>query len=82
MTLLCGTSPESQGEAPKFGLCPKCKREHHLCPECGAFVEYGYGLAGGGMGVWYACSACDYFYKEQDKDRGPQEGEGHAGETG
>ena len=39
------------------------------CPKkCGGGIEYGYGLAGGGMGVYQYCSneECDYWHKTQD----------------
>lgn len=40
------------------------------CPKCGADTLYGYGLAGGGFGVYWCCEndACDYFFKRQDKE--------------
>jgi hypothetical protein len=38
------------------------------CPKCGSETTFGYGLAGGGMGVYWLClnDDCDYFHKEQD----------------
>lgn len=38
-----------------------------FCPTCGAATEFGYGLAGGGMGVYVYCptDGCDYFAKHQ-----------------
>lgn len=69
--ILCGLPPAQpfSGELPKSGLCGKCNREHLLCPDCGAFVvEEGYGLAGGGVGTYWACDSCDYFMKRQDPD--------------
>lgn len=51
-----------------FETCPKCRGE--LCPVCGEHLESGYGLMGGGCGVYWFCSsaACEYFYKIQDAD--------------
>lgn len=43
------------------------------CPKCGAELEMGYGLAGGGMGPYVFCSNedCDYFVKFQDHEMDP-----------
>jgi hypothetical protein len=40
------------------------------CPKCGAELEQGYGLAGGGMGPYEFCpkDGCDYFTKSQDPE--------------
>ncbi|HKO84466.1 MAG TPA: hypothetical protein VJ140_07850 [Actinomycetota bacterium] len=42
------------------------------CPKCGGETQQGYGLAGGGCGVYTFCltDGCDYFDKTQD---GPEE---------
>lgn len=41
-----------------------------VCPKCGAPVIHGYGLMGGGMGMYSLCDndACDFFEKTQDGD--------------
>jgi len=41
-----------------------------VCPECGAPAESGYGLMGGGVGVYAFCTddACDWFWKCQDEE--------------
>jgi hypothetical protein len=38
------------------------------CPKCGGELEWGYGLAGGGMGPYALCASdeCDWFQKWQD----------------
>jgi hypothetical protein len=40
------------------------------CPKCGAQLEQGYGLAGGGIGPYEYCSSeqCDYFLKFPDPE--------------
>ncbi len=40
------------------------------CPKCGEPLTPGYGLMGGGIGVYQFCEAdgCDYFHKTQDGD--------------
>lgn len=49
--------------------------ETEKCPKCGADVDYGYGLAGGGIGPYRYCHGddCDYFEKTQDQDDIPPE---------
>lgn len=46
------------------------------CPKCGAKLDFGYGLMGGGVGGYVFCSTddCDFFVKEQDNE-GVSEGE-------
>ena len=42
-----------------------------FCPHCGVETKFGYGLAGGGMGVYRYCEneECGkYFAKIQEKD--------------
>ena len=43
------------------------------CPKCGARTEMGYGLMGGGMGVYVFCETdgCDFFAKRQDPEGEP-----------
>lgn len=38
------------------------------CPQCGGPLCWGYGLAGGGMGHYWYCDACEFFRKQQDAD--------------
>jgi hypothetical protein len=39
------------------------------CPQCGADLVMGYGLAGGGIGPYLYCDDCgEYFDKFQDPD--------------
>jgi hypothetical protein len=40
------------------------------CPKCKQPVVMGYGLAGGGIGPYWACETdeCDFFYKKQDSE--------------
>lgn len=40
------------------------------CPLCGSPLESGYGLAGGGIGVYFYCpkKGCEYFDKTQDEE--------------
>ena len=43
------------------------------CPKCGnESLGMGYGLAGGGIGVYFYCETegCDYFDKTQDPEIG------------
>ena len=51
------------------------------CPKCGnKTVEMGYGLAGGGIGVYEYCTTegCDYFHKTPDPELStPEELEEH-----
>lgn len=41
-----------------------------ICPKCGAETEHGFGLAGGGYGIYVYCptDGCDYFAKFQVKE--------------
>jgi hypothetical protein len=41
-----------------------------LCPKCGKEMKMGYGLAGGGMGVYFMCETegCETFEKVQDEE--------------
>ena len=43
------------------------ERTEPKCPMCGGDGFYrGYGLAGGGMGVYEGCDDCGWFEKTQD----------------
>ena len=53
------------------------------CPQCGYELFFGYGLAGGGVGVYATCDnpECDYFEKDHDgfasgEENGDQEQSG------
>lgn len=56
--------------------CMRCRTRHLAttphddgrCPKCGGELFRGYGLMGGGIGVYEGCQedGCDYFTKEQD----------------
>lgn len=54
--------------------CGECHSVHdiEICPKCGNFIEYGYGLAYGGLGSYMYCqgieSGCDWHYFESDED--------------
>ncbi len=41
-----------------------------VCPKCGSKTAFGYGLAGGGFGLYVAClnEACDFFSKRQSEE--------------
>ena len=46
------------------------------CPECGAQMWSGYGLAGGGgIGTYFVCPECDHFEKTLDPEMYPEDGE-------
>jgi hypothetical protein len=50
------------------------KKLPEVCPKCGSKTLIGYGLAGGGVGVYVACDGdtdCDFFMKRQDEDETP-----------
>jgi hypothetical protein len=45
------------------------EQDNDNCPLCGNdTLDMGYGLAGGGIGVYYFCKTekCSYFHKTQD----------------
>ncbi len=46
------------------------------CPKCGADLISGYGLMGGGIGLYVVCDTdgCDFFEKQQDAEAGVEEG--------
>lgn len=62
VVILCGVHP-------KEPLPTEFSEDGVTCPKCGAKeVSMGYGLAGGGIGPYEACDACDWFAKRQDPD--------------
>jgi hypothetical protein len=56
--------PELEAPAQELGA-----EELARCPKCGGELEQGYGLAGGGCGVYTFCTVdgCDFFDKTQDR---------------
>lgn len=56
----------------KNKYCKECGRVHDLekCPKCGASIEIGYGLMGGGIGVYKFCrnEKCNWFWKRLDQE--------------
>lgn len=58
--------------SPLESTCPGCGEATKWCPMCGTSCSRGYGLAGGGMGAYWACNAndliCGYFFKKQDAE--------------
>ena len=71
-----GGEPGSEtGERPilveENADCVDCGQKHDIevCPKCGAFIDFGYGLAFGGCGIYKYCSndACDWFWKQEDE---------------
>lgn len=52
----------------KDQLCEECGRQHdfEVCPECGSWVSFGFGLAYGGYGPYAFCNneACAWFWKQ------------------
>ena len=69
-----GSTPgQETGKRPilvaESALCEECGREHELekCPDCGSWVEPGYGLAFGGYGEYKSClKNCGWFWKKED----------------
>src|SRR5882672_2540213 len=51
-------------------LARRNKMTYNPCPKCGAELEMGYGLAGGGMGPYMYCSneRCNFLQKFQDPE--------------
>lgn len=65
--VVCGTP--AQPNDPALGAA----FDGAHCPKCGEEAQQGYGLAGGGMGVYYSCDGteakpCDFFVKYQDPE--------------
>lgn len=57
---LAATEKQKRNAEPLLDICPKCKKP----------TEQGFGLAGGGYGVYVYCPTdeCDYFVKHQTED--------------
>lgn len=55
----------------KDAKCLDCGGVHDTekCPDCGSYIELGYGLAGGGCGIYKYCTngSCGWFWKEFDQ---------------
>ena len=47
--------------------CQECGTVHDMeaCPKCGSWISVGFGLTGGGFGLYKYCNneKCDWFYK-------------------
>ena len=58
-------------------LCTDCGHVHdiELCPICGDYITIGYGLMGGGLGVYKFCNTdgCAWFFKTLDPFEGMSE---------
>jgi hypothetical protein len=63
----CGSGPASGPPASEYG---EPATDDGRCPKCGSEIRGGYGLAGGGMGVYEYClnDDCDWFHKFQDAE--------------
>lgn len=52
--------------------CKECGKVHDLekCPDCGGWIEVGYGLMGGGMGMYKWCpeEKCRWMWKELETE--------------
>ena len=51
--------------------CHECGSRHDIeaCPDCGASIELGFGLLGGGFGDWKVCSKfCGWYWKRVWED--------------
>lgn len=60
--VLCGVSP-------KVPHPTELSDDGTHCPKCGAESVYqGYGLAGGGMGLYEGCDDCGWFAKRLDSE--------------
>lgn len=53
-------------------FCDECGYTHDFekCPECGAWIDIGFGLAYGGFGEYKSCQSdkCNWFYKEMGEE--------------
>lgn len=59
-TTLGGPPPKQSETHPELMFCPKCLVQID--------AQAGYGLAYGGMGVYWSCEECDWFYKVLDAE--------------
>ncbi len=75
--ILCGTAPDIPMGEPAILVsqshdCQECGKNHELekCPKCGSWIDLGYGLAFGGMGLYKNClnDKCDWWWKEQERE--------------
>lgn len=51
--------------SPKDSSAPECGSTDGKCPICGVMLESGYGMAGGGMGVYEYCNQHGVITKTQ-----------------
>lgn len=64
--------PGEVGERPimvnENAHCPDCGKVHDIekCPKCGAHIDLGFGLLGGGYGPYKTCSNdyCGWMWKQ------------------
>lgn len=52
---------KKRDELPEVG-------EHDACPQCGGELQTGFGLAGGGFGVYTYCEACGVVTSKTESD--------------
>ena len=53
-------------------FCEECKSIHDIevCPDCGAYITIGFGLLGGGFGLYKFCNnECGWFWKQVEEDK-------------
>lgn len=53
--------------------CEECGQVHDMekCPDYGAWIDIGYGLAFGGCGTYKSCvNSCGWSWKELDEEEG------------
>lgn len=59
-----GTHPTFE----KKEFCNECKKVHDFerCPVCNSYIDLGFGLAYGGMGMYKMCKSptCNWYWKE------------------
>ena len=51
-------------------FCLECGNVHpiEVCPNCGSFIEFGYGLMGGNCSSYSVCSSmCGWIYKDNEE---------------
>ena len=52
--------------------CSECRRVHDFekCPDCGSWIEVGYGFSFGGFGLYKLClnDSCNWFWKRLEEE--------------
>ena len=70
--IVCGVPnlpPGEHGKPPilveKDADCSDCGQKHDMekCPECGSWIELGFGLMFGGLGEYKFCQKCNWHWK-------------------